>query len=593
MINSANKYTVSDIFSVDRDIRYIIPKFQREYTWRKENWEELLNDIIESDGNHFIGSIICINKEADALQTAELEVIDGQQRITTISLLYAAIYKLLVEKKENNNEDLTLELGNLKYRLLQKNQKNNPKLQLSDQNNNNIDYLCVLNEIGALEYAPEVKNKGNRVIFKAYRYFLSRLDEFSIKYLTDLISTINSTLLVKIDVSSHSDAFMLFESLNNRGIPLSAIDLIKNKLLSELEKNKKISINEAFKRWCNIIDYLPEYSIQERFLRQFYNAFKFDKNIRVENISKATRSTIIKIYEKLIDRDPQKIFYELAEKSKIYHDFIFPDEQNNVISEDIDSDLKDLLNVQAAPAYTLLLYLFCSQKKLDDDFYKKTITFLGKYFIRRNITDFPNTRNLDKIFMDLIEEFEKDKSRINYTYITKFLTDESRFSSLTVFKEKLEGDVYELNIDATRYILSKIEATKKTKEIHTDFWARDNSNKLIWTIEHIFPEGENIPQEWVHMMANGDKDKAKEIQLAQVHKFGNLTLTGYNSNLSNLLFEKKRDRKDKKGNNIGYKNGLFLNSDLKNKTTWKEVDIKKRTEKLVNIAIDIFKIENE
>lgn len=593
MINSANKYTVSDIFSVDKDIRYIIPKFQREYTWRKENWEELLNDILESEGNHFIGSIICINKESDVLQTAELEVIDGQQRITTISLLYAAIYKLLNEKRDNEDEDLALELGNLKYRLLQKNQRNCIKLQLSDQNNNNLDYQCVLNEIGILEYSPEVKNKGNRVIFKAYRYFLSRLEEFSLKYLIELIGIINSTLLVKIDVSSHSDAFMLFESLNNRGIPLSAIDLIKNKLLSELEKRKTISIDESFKRWCSIIDYLPEYAIQERFLRQFYNAFKFDPKIKIENISKATRSTIIKIYEKLIDRDPEKIFDELAQKSKIYHDFILPEEPNNIISEDLDNDLMDLLNVQAAPAYTLLLYLFCSDKKQDDDFYKKIIIFLGKYFIRRNITDFPNTRNLDKIFMDLIEELEKDKSKNTYSFIVKFLTDESRFSSLISFKEKLEADVYELNIDATRYILSKIEATKKTKEIHTDFWGRDKSNKLIWTIEHIFPEGENIPKEWIEMIANGNKDKAKEIQNTQVHKLGNLTLTAYNSNLSNLLFEKKRDKKDKKRNNIGYKNGLFLNSDLKNKTSWKEADIKKRTEKLVNIAIDIFKIESE
>lgn len=592
MINSANKYTVSDIFPVDKDIRYIIPKFQRQYIWKKENWEEFLNDIIESDGNHFIGSIICINKESDVLQTAELEVIDGQQRITTISLLYSVIYKLLSERNQNNDEDLNLELGNLKYRLLQKGKKNNIKLHLSEENNNNLDYQCLLNEIGVLDYAPDVKNKGNRIIFKAYRYFLERLKEFSKKDLVDFINILNSTLLVKIDVSSHSDAFMLFESLNNRGIPLSAIDLIKNKLLSELEESGEVSIDEAFKKWRSIVDYLPDYSIQERFLRQFYNAFKFDPKIKVENISKATKSTLIKIYEKLIDRDANLIFDQLSLKSKIYHDFIFPEESNNVLSDNLDKYLIDLLNVQAAPAYTLLLYIFSLNNK-NEEFYKNLIELLGKYFIRRNITDFPNTRNLDKIFMDLIEEFEKDNTKISLEFISQFLTDESRFSSLSIFREKLEGDVYELNVDATRYILSKIEEIKKTKEIHTDFWSRDKSNKLIWTIEHIFPEGESIPIDWIQMIANGNQNKAKEIQNLYVHKIGNLTLTGYNSNLSNLSFDKKKDRKDRSNNYIGYKNGLFLNSDLKDRTNWTEEDIKKRTKKLVDLSIDIFKMDVE
>lgn len=115
---------------------------------------------------------------------------------------------------------------------------------------------------------------------------------------------------------------------------------------------------------------------------------------------------------------------------------------------------------------------------------------------------------------------------------------------------------------------------------------------MVWTIEHIFPEGVNIPESWVEMIADGDREEAVKIQEEYVHKLGNLTLTGYNSSLSNFDFDKKRDRK-KDGKFIGYKNGLFLNEDLRNKKKWTKKDIIERTEKLVSLAKKIFKMKNE
>ena len=95
------------------------------------------------------------------------------------------------------------------------------------------------------------------------------------------------------------------------------------------------------------------------------------------------------------------------------------------------------------------------------------------------------------------------------------------------------------------------------------------------------------------MIADGNEEKAKEIQKELVHKVGNLTLTGYNSQLSNLSFEKKRDRKDTKGNFIGYKNGLFLNKDLAKMEKWKAEDIKNRTNQIVSVLLNKFKISSE
>lgn len=586
MINSANKYSVSNIFPPENPVKYIIPKYQREYAWVKENWDELLDDIDE-EGDHFIGSIICIYKGIEtSKQFTRYEIIDGQQRLATISLLYAAIYKLLKDKDDGTDEELKNEVWNLKLRLIQKSSNTETKIELSSQNNNFPDYKSILKEIGIVQYDDNISNKGNRKIYKAYRHFLTRLIDYTKENLIVLLNKINNVTVVRIEVDSASDAFMLFESLNNRGIPLTAVDLIKNKLLSEVEK-KGDSIEDAFSRWKAIIDGLTDdYTIQERFLRQFYNSFKWNNKIKIDGIAKATKTVLIDIYEKLIDRDLDFIFNELEEKVKIYSRFV------KYSGDEFEKELIDFENVKAAPGYALLLYLF--SKNTNSKTLKQIVTYLVKYFIRRNITDFPNTRNLDQIFIDLIELLSADESKINPEFIASYLFDQERFSSLIQFKEKLNGNMYEANIDATRFVLAAIEERySRTKERMTDFWQRDKSGKLTWTIEHIFPEGNTIPSSWEKMIANGDKDKAKDIQNRLVHKLGNLTLTGFNQNLSNFDFLKKRDRVDSEGRSIGYKNGLYLNKDLAAKNSWKEEDIEKRTSELINHTIDLFKVENE
>ena len=587
MINNANQYTISDIFSASKAIKYIIPKYQREYAWNKSNWEDLLGDLLDDDRGHFIGSIICIKSEGiDVLSTQELELVDGQQRLTTISLLFCAIYKILKNKIGKEN----YEIQNLKYQLVQKsNQQSELKLELSRQNNNNDDYRSVLGEeLGIFNFDRDVRNKGNRKIYKAYRYFCNRLEDYNEEELRGVLMKLNAMVVVKIEVNSHSDAFRLFESLNNRGIPLSAIDLIKNKILSEMERTDN-NLDASFEKWQKIILNLSDdYTIQERFLRQFYNAFKFKSEIRVERETKATKSSLIRIYQEIISRNPVFILDELMKKSEIYKELL-NENGNNELFVKLDKELKDLINVKAAPSYTFLLYIFSLKQKKELEFYKDLINFIVKYFVRRNITDFPNTSNLDKIFIDLISGIESNEIKLEMEDIIGFISRKDRMASDKLFEERLRDDVYDINVDMARFVLTKIEETRFTREMR-DLWDRDSSGKLVWTVEHVFPEGKNIPQPWIDMIANGNKENAKQIQIECVHKFGNLTLTGYNSNLSNLDFIIKRDRVDRRGNFIGYKNGLYLNEELRNMDHWKKEDIEKRTDDLVNKVLDIFKI---
>ncbi len=219
MINNVQKYTPSDIFNPDKDIRFIIPKYQREYTWGKENWDALLDDIKENPEGHFIGSIICINKSSDSYDTQDLELVDGQHRLTTLMILYSTIYKKINESGIDS-EELKIELYNLKHRIILKESKK-LRIELSLQNNNFNDLKTALDNAKIIDYSEKNLNWGNRIIAKAFRHYYDvRLADYDVPDLLKLLKAINSALLVKIEVSSTSDAFMLFESLNNRGVPL-------------------------------------------------------------------------------------------------------------------------------------------------------------------------------------------------------------------------------------------------------------------------------------------------------------------------------------------------------------------------------------
>ncbi|WP_322154405.1 ADP-ribosylglycohydrolase family protein [Paratractidigestivibacter sp.] len=149
----------------------------------------------------------------------------------------------------------------------------------------------------------------------------------------------------------------------------------------------------------------------------------------------------------------------------------------------------------------------------------------------------------------------------------------------------------DVNPDMTRFILATLAEPSVTKQMK-GLWERNSSGNYVWTIEHIFPQGENIPSSWVKMIGGGDKDKAREIQAACVHTLGNLTLTGYNSNLGNLPFVEKRERKDSSGAYVGYRSGLNLNEDLVSTDSWTGEQIEARTAKLVELALQAFSFES-
>lgn len=590
---------------------FSIPKYQREYTWGKKEWAALFNDVLENGRDYFLGSIICVCSDGISVDYPELEIIDGQQRMTTLSILFSVLYEKAtiffneIDKDKPRRriyEDLEQEIifnnGTIK------------KPRLVPQIDNRDDYNYVLYECGLGDEIKKPKNFGNRKISKAYQFFKDQIneqieelkkghesfDEYS--YLFDLIEKFNSAILVNIEVTSNKDAYMLFESLNNRGVPLSAIDLIKNHLIriSDREKKDRYCYNEWRAILSNLTD---EYSVQERFFRHFYNAFRSDLNKPFFNLitnSKtkfylgplATRTTLLGIYEKLIENNFTDLLSILKRNAKIYSLIINNSEE---CPEILRKPLINLERIQGAPSYILLLFLLSKKDELNlnESIIQSIIELLIKFFVRRNITDFPNTRNLTTIFMDCVDIAASEKGEGVYTVIHKKLLSES--STDEIFDSKLRGKVYDENVDAVRFLLSYFEESSYTKETEQNLWKRDSKNKFVFTIEHIFPEGEKIPQCWVDMIANGDENKAKEYHGKYVHTLGNLTLTAFNPNLSNKPFNEKKNLKDKEGKFIGYKNGFKLNKDVSCEETWTVEKIQNRTSNMVAYYLKEFSLQ--
>ena len=604
MIQNVNKYPIDEILKKDASFHYVIPKYQREYTWSYKEWDALYDDITENLEGYFIGSIICIN--IGDSNYPRLEVIDGQQRLTTLCLFLLALYRRLNEHKEEMEEDDLFEVSWIR-KTLQNNKNSNGLILVPQvQNYNQDDFSMVMYENGILKYAKKIPHFGHRKIARCFNWFLYKIDQDlnksddKVATLLEIKKKVCNAMLVKIEVSSHSDAYVLFESLNNRGTPLTAIDLMKNLIMARAEK-VGLTVDDCFEQWKELLeDLTDDYATQERFFRYYYNAFKNKLNepFRRGDLKKkdplgivATKSNLLQIYERLINYDLPGFLEEILIAGHIFADLRNREDDKTPSRR----ALLDLVRIQGVPSYQLLLFLQRNKEalQLSDDVFIQIVNLLTIFFVRRNVTDYPGTRDLNRIFMDTIAAIESAAVQGTAVYETVKDNLSAWVASDDIFMKRLNGDIYKENTGAARFILCALAQRSMTKETWTDLWEykqyeKSNNQVFIWTIEHIFPEGDNIPQEWVEMIADGDRDLANEYLQKYVHKLGNLTVTGYNSALSNFSYEQKRDRTNKEGKYIGYRNGLEINLELAGKQKWTVEDIIERTKRLVKEVTEMF-----
>ncbi|OGA02213.1 MAG: hypothetical protein A3H35_14585, partial [Betaproteobacteria bacterium RIFCSPLOWO2_02_FULL_62_17] len=426
----------------------------------------------------------------------------------------------------------------------------------------------------------------------------------------------NNLRFIYISAPTQSDAYRLFEALNNRGQPLSALDIIKNGLLAKIEQRKIGSIDEAFEYWKEMTDRLTDdEAVQERYLRHFYHAFRHRPEIGIKGIPRATRSTIIRIYDGLAKANPNKLLTGLVEGAHFYQMLVDP--ESAPMSAKRRSVFVELDRIGAAPAYQGLLYFLSAEKQGcvgNGAAVDEIATFFARYFVRRNVTDQPGTNRLDAIFAGLIEACQgvvDRKQKITAEFVVKQIAGNKvdKPADDKTFREAIQDNLWRYNDGMARYILCKLDESFANREYAPTLWKRDERGKFIWTVEHVLPQTGNLRKEWIEMIADGDKDKARDVQESWGDCLGNLTLSGYNSKLSDKPFHSKQASNEMTvaGDrlNIGYKNGLALNNlpfkvpnkfgkaeevSLCTTKAWTAMDIEARNEAIADRVMKLFKL---
>ena len=618
-----------------------IPAYQRPYVWKQKDWENLFDDIASNEPGYFVGAILCVDKGIRDKKDYEVcEVIDGQQRLTTLSLLLTAIYHVFDNYSKSdllkNNEDLLEQIKDekkeLKRQLLVTDSNGKYVTRVIPQYDDNKDdyFNIIIQTIGIKpdEFSiPLQTNKfdSRRLLVKAFEYFKKRIANYAIdedgknnidrqiKRIFDLSLKINSTVVVMIKTDSPSKANMLFEALNNRGVPLTITDLIRNKLLGEIKSSKKMQYNFDYYKnsWNEILGenlFKSEGKEisggdQERFFRQSYNAFRFSwiKDEATKKIfGEGKKANLYDFYSAMITADVEKTFKQIMESAKLYLQIQGDDASG--ISKNLNKLYKDLNHINGSTSYTLLLYIVKNRDSLgltDDEDLENICSALINFFVRRNVTNTPTYNKLDRIFLNFIKKIREDK--LSGKEICIKLTEKLKEEVGKDFEYILRTeDAYDnIGNENVYFILTKLAEYGLHNKSNIDFWKEhDKRAPEAWNIEHILPQTikgttwEKVLSDWAEK--NPGNGTVEEIHKNYLNKLGNLTLTQHNSEMGNQPFLAKLELPDDKGNCIGYKNELShgpnaLNKDIVDgKTIWTPSNIQVRTEILVKRILKIF-----
>lgn len=562
----AGETTLNKLLNTSR--QFIVPIFQRNYSWQKNQYEQLWFDILRASKfkekqNHFIGSIVYIDMGTPAGRPQQLLLIDGQQRLTTISILLCAI-KDYVQKF--NLETKLINLAKIKNQFL--------------YNSDEIDedrYKLLLNVQDKETYIKLIDNtiftvnKPATNIIKCYEFFYERIEDFIKQYgqIDEIYAGIFKLSLVLISLDKDSDnPQMIFESMNSTGKDLSQTDLLRNYLLMDLTPEKQTRLYKTY--WK---------PMEELFGEDIYknDVNKFDYFIRDFLILKSDTGYICKInnvYENFkryyLDNNCEKfaVLRDLFTYAKYYACI-------DLLQEN-DDELKlywqEFKKLDSHVVYPFLLKLYddYSRQILIKEDFKKILQVVISYLWRRAICEIP-TNSLSKTFATLYQAVDKDDYVNSVIKAFVFKSSYKRFPSDYEVREKLQTkDIYHFRL--RKYLLEALENYYHKEPI--------DLNTANYTIEHIMPQNIEHNLSWQQMLG----EDWQEVHSLYLHSLGNLTITGYNAEMSNKSFGEKVNGES------GFKHShLKLNESIAQCDVWNKKAIQRRTNILTDIILKIWK----
>lgn len=539
--------------------RFIIPVYQRNYDWKMEHCKQLYDDLVkiirQNRKSHFFGSIVSVQSESGTME--EFLIIDGQQRLTTISLLLLAIYHLLSSgKMVSRDHQLTDKI--LKKYLIDEYEPEEKRIKLKPIKNDQKAFGILFDQDE--EYIPDSNLTIN------YRYFYDRIQhgELDIDELFDAICKLE---IINISLNHEDNPQLIFESLNSTGLNLSEGDKIRNYILMGLPNDQQ---TKFYEKYWNRIESYTDYDVSS-FVRDY---------LSIKQQSTPNMNSVYPTFKKYVEdaevADIEPLLKDLLEYAKRYAFLI----KGGHSDERLNSCIYRLnrLSTSVTRPFLLEVIRLSESGALTADELIEVFHFTESYLFRRAICDLP-TNALNKIFLLLHREiirFDGDEShyveKFKYALLSK--RERTRFPSDEEFAECMSTrNIYGMNPKNKLYLFERLEnsETSETKDV----WGHLDRGE--YSIEHIMPQ--HLTAAWI--VSLGDNYEA--IHTNWLHRLANLTLTAYNSRYSNSPFAEKRDMPH------GFKDsGLRINQWVGRKEQWGLPELEERDQLLKNAVIGIW-----
>lgn len=506
-------------FLSQADTQFVIPVYQRNYDWTETQCRQLLADILAAGINekinaHFIGSIVYIHDDVYSTSgIRELSIIDGQQRLTTITLIYVAIYRLL--KSMGDQQKLTRIHETY---LINKFAAEEEKLKLRPTENNDhaIKHLLSGDE-------EEPFDAGYSRVLGNFSFFSDKITEDNIE---TILNGLNKLMFVEVSLErGKDDAQRIFESLNSTGLELSQADLIRNFILMGLSRKKQNDI--YIKYWQKIELNAKELKTNQSRVSDFIRDYLTLKTNKIPNKNN--------VYVQFKERFPnlqydelEALLEDLKRISWHFRKFVNPDQESDV---DIRRQLQNIDQLEINVSYPFLLQVFADY---ENELIKKEqllgiMELIQSFVWRRFILGLP-TNALNKIFMRLYEDINTDDYVVSIATSLMKRKGPQRFpKNAEVLTSVIEKDFYNIKPKNRTYFLQRLENYNNKETVQLD------GDSGI-TIEHIFPQTPDV--KWKHQL---NADEYQAFFERYLHTIGNLTLSGNNGSLGNKSFaEKKR-----------------------------------------------------
>lgn len=535
--------------------QFLIPVYQRYYSWDLEQCKRLWDDIVEmqkkNKAGHFVGSIVNIAEQAMPTGVQKFMIIDGQQRMTTLALLLISLRDYAIE----HPEDTTINFRRINSMLL----KN--EYEIGDE-----QYKLLLTEtdramlIGLVERNLIQTTSSSRIL-ENYQFFSDCIVDMELKP-AEIYESIGKLQIVNITLDrAVDDAQAIFESLNSTGKELSESDLIRNYVLMGLETSEQ---NYVYTHQWRPMELLFDYEKQDSIMDKFFRDYLTMKLTRIPKINCVYEE--FKAYHLNCEfASVRELCEDLLTYAKYYTDMIF----RRSLNPNVKALYTDIHALRMDVAYPFLLKVHsdCAEGAITEENLIEIMKMCISYVFRRSICDIP-TNSLNKTFATLRNKIRTDDyvNSIKAFFILrddyKEFPDDDKFGKAFVTK-----DIY--NMRSRNFILSHLENFGNKAPIIIE----------NYTIEHIMPQSSNLKDEWKTMLG----PNWREIQKTYLHTIGNLTLTAYNSEMSDNPFMIKMEMEG------GFKeSALRLNAYLVKLTEWNEQRIKERAALLSDKAKQIW-----